>query len=76
MAVVNKQRSKSSTNNEKLNQKNTDRKFTHMNNINITMLFFFVRLTDKTQIIKTIYEVYLSYERRLMAHYQLVIDLY
>ena len=55
MAVVNKQRSKSSTNNEQLYQMNTDSKFTHMNNINITMLFFFVRLTDKTQIIRTIY---------------------
>jgi len=36
-AVVNKQRNKSST----------DIKFMHMNNINVTMLFFFVRLSDK-----------------------------
>jgi len=36
IAIVNKQRNKSST----------DSKFIHMNNINITM-FFFVRLSDK-----------------------------
>jgi len=41
MATVNKQKNKSSSDNEQLYQMNTDSKFTHMNNINITMLFFF-----------------------------------
>jgi len=36
MAIVNKQRKV-----KYRQQMNTDRKFTHMNNINITMLFFF-----------------------------------
>jgi len=52
MAIVNKQRNKSSTDNEQLYQMNTECKFTHRNNINIIMLVFFVRLTDKTMIIK------------------------
>jgi len=30
---------------------NTDSKFTHMNNVNITMLFFFVRLSDKHRLL-------------------------
>jgi hypothetical protein len=47
----------------------------HMNIINITMLIFF-RLSDKPYIIRTIYKIYSSYERHLMAHYQHVIDLY
>jgi len=44
MAIVNKQRNKSSTDNK---QMNTDSKFTHVNNINITVLIFF-RFSDKT----------------------------
>ena len=36
MVLVNKQRNKPNTNNEQLRQKNTDSKFMHMNNINIT----------------------------------------
>ena len=40
MAIVNKQRNKSSTDNGQLLQMNTDSKFTHMNNINITMSIF------------------------------------
>ena len=43
MAIVNKQRYKSSTE----QQMYTDSKFMHMNNINITMLIFFVRISDK-----------------------------
>ena len=35
---------------------NTDRNYMHVNNINVTNVkFFFVKLSEKTQIIRTIY---------------------
>lgn len=51
MAVVNKQRNKSSTDNKQLQQMNTDNKFTHMNNINPTMLIFLCDLETKHRLL-------------------------